>query len=97
VIWDLLTQHLSLQVASVAGGVYALYKYRRVKSIIGVVIGGIGTLGFAGAVLVGGGALAVAMGWLDLGALVTDSIAAADTLWSAVGDRVVEAVRGVLP
>lgn len=97
VVWDLLTQHLSLQLAALAAGGYALWKYRRVKSILGALVGAAGTVGFGAAVLVGGGAVAIAMGWLDVGAVVEDSIGAAEAVWSAVGGRVVDAVKGWLP
>lgn len=96
-LWELLSQNLSAQVVAVVAALYGAYKIRRLQALAGALAGIAGTGAFAATVLVLGAGVSVAMGWLDIGAMITDAVGIGERLWSVVGDPVMETLRGVLP
>jgi|GEM_PF-3145892 len=81
-------QAAALVVAVLYGG----YKFRRIKTIIGGIVGAIGTFATIGAVVIGAIVLGSATGWVsvDLGQAVSDLSSGAGTAWDVAGRQLFE-------
>lgn len=89
-IVSILSSQLGQAVAACSVLLYAIYKYKRVKAIIGSIVSALGTVGAVGATIVISGIVASTLGWVDPAVVWADVTRWAGEIWTAVGQDVVE-------
>ncbi|KOX92826.1 hypothetical protein AMS69_10230 [Haloarcula rubripromontorii] len=90
--FSVLVGEFGKEVALVTAVVYGGYKFRRIQSILGGVVGAIGTAATFGALTVGALVLGMATGWIsvDAGQMLGDIVSGAGTAWDIIGQDAVE-------